>query len=192
MTQSTPPDTDLDLDPEFQPHPSPLDVWALAQRDYLAGDPAPVVAERYGLSERTLHRRAAREGWRRSDAKKPLETMTEWRHRMLAQAEAARGEPVLDLIMEAHRNAQFDLLAAPDPTILRLFAFRRAAECAAMGHPGEAVVWMRLVQQVERSGDRIDRTMAAFPEADMIRAILLQGIGAMIPPDGADAAPASA
>lgn len=176
--------------PDPQPHPAPLNVWAMARRDYLAGDPAPVVAERYGLSERTLHRRAARDGWRRCDARRPREAMPEWQHRMLAKGDAGRDDPVLQLVAEAHRDAQFDLLAAPDSTTLRLFAFRRAAECAAMGHPGQAVVWMRLVQQLDRSGERLDHNVQAFPEADMIRAILLQGIGSMQPPDAE--APAAA
>lgn len=42
-------------------------VWAAARRDYLAGDTAEAVCDRYQLKSGTLRARAAREGWRRSD-----------------------------------------------------------------------------------------------------------------------------
>ncbi len=43
-------------------------VWTAARRDYLAGDAAEAVCARYDLKLGTLRSRAAREGWRRSDA----------------------------------------------------------------------------------------------------------------------------
>ena len=43
-------------------------VWAAARRDYLAGDTAEAVCDRYGMKLGTLRSRAAREGWRRCDA----------------------------------------------------------------------------------------------------------------------------
>src|SRR5690606_14888483 len=46
-------------------------VWAAARRDYLAGDTAEAVCDRYGLKLGTLRSRAAREGWRRCDAGDP-------------------------------------------------------------------------------------------------------------------------
>lgn len=183
MTQNPSPE------PDPQPHPAPLDVWALARRDYLAGEPASAVAERYGLNERTLHRRAARDGWRRSDTE-PRQALPEWRHRMKAQYQAALEDPSLELVREAHRSGQLDLLAAPDSTTMRLFAFRQAAECAAMGHPAQAVVWMRLVQQVERCGERLDHECSAFSEADLLRSALLSGVASMQPPVDEDEAPA--
>ncbi len=185
MTQTYPPEPE----PDPAPHPAPLDIWAMARRDYLAGDPASAVAERYGLNERTLHRRAARDGWRRSDAE-VRQALPEWRHRMKAQYAAALDDPSLELVREAHRSGQLDLLAAPDSTTLRLFAFRQAAECAAMGHPGQAVVWMRLVQQVERCGERLDHECSAFSEADLLRSVLLSGVASMQPPAEEEEAPA--
>ena len=38
-------------------------TWAAARRDYLAGDTAEAVCDRYGLKLGTLRSRAAREGW---------------------------------------------------------------------------------------------------------------------------------
>ena len=46
-------------------------TWAAARRDYLAGDTAEAVCDRYGLKLGTLRSRAAREGWRRCDAEDP-------------------------------------------------------------------------------------------------------------------------
>ena len=42
-------------------------TWAAARRDYLAGDTAEAVCDRYQLKSGALRARAAREGWRRSD-----------------------------------------------------------------------------------------------------------------------------
>jgi hypothetical protein len=39
----------------------------MARDDFTSGVSAPVVAERYGISERSVRRRAALEGWRRGD-----------------------------------------------------------------------------------------------------------------------------
>lgn len=46
-------------------------TWAAARRDYLAGDTAEAVCDRYRLKLGTLRSRAAREGWRRCDAGDP-------------------------------------------------------------------------------------------------------------------------
>lgn len=47
------------------------DTWEAIRTDYLAGDPAQVVAERYGVGLSTLRARAAREHWRRRDQPDP-------------------------------------------------------------------------------------------------------------------------
>lgn len=57
-----------------EPHPYKLrsdDTWQAIRTDYLAGDPAQVVAERYGVGLSTLRARAAREHWRRRDQPDP-------------------------------------------------------------------------------------------------------------------------
>ena len=47
------------------------DTWALARRDYLAGETAATVCARYDLKEGTLRHRARHEGWRRGDVADP-------------------------------------------------------------------------------------------------------------------------
>ena len=47
------------------------ETWAQARADYLAGDTAEMVCRRYALLVDTFRKRAAREGWRRSDQDDP-------------------------------------------------------------------------------------------------------------------------
>lgn len=129
------------------PNPAPPspDLWARARGDYLSGISAPVVAERYGLSERTLRRRAASEGWRRTDRTViGTEDTPPWNQGCLSREEAIERFPELAEVEQARTNDLFELLFDPDPAHLRRFAFRHAAEAAALSRPAEAVVWMRL------------------------------------------------
>ena len=152
----------MTCDPE-NPAP-PADLWTRARADYLAGHSAPVVAERYGLSERTVRRRAADDGWRRAD--RPLPDEREYSGRgFLCREEMLERFPELGEVEQAEFNARFSLLIEPDQKALRRFAFRQAAE---------AVVWMRLVQTLEQTGDRIDREAGRFRQEDRMRAAYLR------------------
>lgn len=164
--------------------PSP-ETWAQARRDYLAGDPAPLVAERHGLSERTLRRRAALEGWRRADAVPDLTGLDEpphWGRPLASRSEEIERTPQLAEVTAAADSEQFLLLFDPDPAKLRRFAFRKSVDAAATGTPHQAVAWMRLVQLVDRCGDRIKRESRAFADIDYLRAAYLRHFQA-----GADA-----
>ena len=81
-------------DPE---NPAPhADLWTRARADFLAGESAPVVAERYGLSVRSLRRRAAAEGWRRSDRMAPeFDEPPPWNRGSLTREEAIEIFPEL-------------------------------------------------------------------------------------------------
>jgi len=136
----------------------------------MSGISAPVVAKRHGLSLRSMRRRALAEGWRRSDA--AAETPAAW-----SRAEAVDEFPELGAIDLARSNDRFYLMFAPDPRELRRYAFAQAAEAAVMAHPAEAVVWMRLVNQLDRSGDRIARESRPFDPADYMRASYLKEQG---------------
>ena len=167
--------------PQNEPHPSfarqPPEVWARARSDYLSGASAALVAERHGLSERNVRRRAAMEGWRRSDAGKAA-IAGDWPHVDRPWWTRARLDPddAIDTMPElkevaadrAHRN--MDLLFHPDPQTLGRFAFQKAAEAAAMNGPSEALAWLRLIQVLERTGDRIRDDNESFSSADYLRA----------------------
>lgn len=174
----------MTIDPE-NPAP-PADVWTRARDDYLNGASAPVVAERYGLSERTVRRRAAGAGWRRADRPTVvLDGPPPWNRGALTREDAIEVFPELAEVEQAVMNDRFLLLFDPDQKHLRRFAFRQAAEAAALSRPAEAVVWMRLVQTLERTGDRIDVEARPFREQDYLRASFLRRIDEDLGPDPA-------
>src|SRR5690606_24714715 len=150
--------------------PTAAEVWARARADYEHGLSTPVVAERWGLNERTVRRHAAAEGWVRD------------RHPGGAPATVIgpdwpcpapwSGGP-RPAAAGAYRTELTALLLAPPPPASRGFAFGRSAEAAAAGRPAEALTWMRLVQAGERAGDRIARDNARFRDADYLRADFL-------------------
>ncbi len=92
------------------------DTWARARADYLAGESAPVVCDRYGMRLSTLRNRAAAEGWRRQDQPEP--------------------EPV-DLDIEREQGL-------PDPADMAAHALIRLNRAILRGHATEAGRWMRL------------------------------------------------
>lgn len=96
--------------------------WAGARADYLAGDTAEVVCERYDLAESTLRRRAANEGWRRVDQPAPSP------------------EPGL----------QYDDDTPVEPAVLAEQALARVRRAVARGRSGEAGSWMRLYEKLAR------------------------------------------
>ena len=91
-------------------------TWARARADYLAGESAAVVCDRYGMRVSTLRNRAAEEGWRRQDQPDP--------------------EPV-DL--EAELEA-----GLPDYADMAAHALIRLNRAILKGHATEAGRWMRL------------------------------------------------
>ena len=122
------PDDDGPDDPPFDlPEPGPEHepggyairsdtVWDAARRDYLAGDAAPAVCDRYDLKLGTLRHRAAHQGWRRLDAPDP--------------------EPV-DL--EAEREA-----GLPEISDMAARALVRANRAILRGRAAEAAAWLRI------------------------------------------------
>jgi|GEM_PF-6024178 len=89
------------------------DTWEAIRTDYLAGDPAQVVADRYGVGLSTLRLRAAREHWRRRDQPDP--------------------EPfILD-----------EDAPAPDLETMARHALARMDHAIKKGRPAEAASWMR-------------------------------------------------
>jgi hypothetical protein len=159
--------------PAHTPQPAsrtPAEIWQVARADYLAGDPAPMVAERYGLSLRSLRRRASIEGWRRADLdRSDVVDLPIWGSG-LSKSELIELYPELGEGEAVRSEETFKLLFDPTPQEFRQFAFRRAAELAATDSPRRALDWMRLVQALEKAGDRIDRDATVFDPADQLRA----------------------
>jgi len=158
-----------DLNPFAAPTPRPRadeETWADARADYENGVSTPVVAERYGLGERQVRRRAFNEGW-----KKPRRSFP----RSFAgippgEVEELARDPNLQPFVDAHSYEVGELLMLPTADRLSRFGFRRAAEAAGAGRIAEAQAWMRLVAQVNRLQPKLDRQQRPFNEADYIRA----------------------
>lgn len=101
----------------YRVHPDA--VWAAARRDYLAGDTAEAVCDRYGLKLGTLRSRAAREGWRRCDAGDP----DPW---------PDDDDPVEDAAADA-----------PDLAAMAAQALMRLNRAVRRGRAAEAASWLR-------------------------------------------------
>lgn len=142
--------------------------WREAQSDYLAGDPADEVAARLGVCERTVHRHAAKEGWRRRD-RRFLGNLIQGRA-PVGQAELDPDSP-LGLFVAATEFEVGELLLSPEPERLIRFAFRRAAEAAVSGHPSEALSWARLVAVVDRLAPAIPGLSDTASTSDLVRAV---------------------
>ena len=177
--------------PPFTERPLVAELWRRARQDYLGGDSAPVVAERYGLSERTVRRRASIEGWRKVDADPPpFCDPPPWgvRHPR-DQMEIIDDHPEYEEIAAAKGQDAYNLLFSPDRDDLKGFAFRRACEAAAINRPLEAASWLRVQRLVEQCGPGPDPSRDAFSPDDHMRAAILRAMRAPEPSEDAEGQP---
>ena len=83
-------------------------------------------------------------------------------------------DPALEDIDEAEATSRFALLFNPDPRAYRRFAFRQAAEQAAIDQPQQSLAWMRLVHMAERCMTPLESDATAFRQIDHVRAAYLR------------------
>lgn len=151
-----------------RPH-RPADVWSAIRRDYCAGDSTVVLAERYDLADRSIRRRAALENWRRDADVEALRP-----HPRDHRAQEALVYPALARIEDLNREDLHDLLFMPDVTELARFAFRRAAESAALDGPAQTSAWLRVARlATDLRAQRGDLTTPGYTQADYIRAEMM-------------------
>lgn len=137
--------------------------WDQARADFLAGEPAIVVAARLQVSERTVQRRAAQESWRRCDRRRavvepPLDPTL------------SPITPLGDLMLATEIEGR-ELMDDADPRRSIRYAWTRTNEAALRGRPSEALAWVRLIELLNRVEIPI-RIAANLPsDADMMRAI---------------------
>jgi hypothetical protein len=165
--------------PPFTERPPEAEVWRRARQDYLGGDSAPVVAERYGLTERSVRRHAAAEGWRRADVEPASLTLdAPWGVRPpRSRGQIIEENPEYAEIDAARQHDRFNLLFSPDPDSLKGFAFRRACEAASMERPAEAAAWLRVQRLMDQCRDIPDPYTCAFKPDEHLRAALLRAMG---------------
>ena len=147
------------------------EIWEAARRDYIAGASAAVIGERYGIDARSVRRRARLEQWHRDDA--PASAFDQLRLRMEADLETF---PELAEVSAIAGQDMHNLLLLPDSIGLCRYAFRKAAESAAMGVPGEAAAWLRVVRLSEAVGGKIDVDVRPYSPADYLRASMIESI----------------
>ena len=118
-----------------------------------------LLAERFGLSERNVRRRAAEERWPRASC---AATASAW-------DDGPAHDPALDAFVTARKVEVNELLLHPTRSTLSKFAFRRATEAAA-SRPLEASGWLRLVDQLRRNARAVDEPEESVDPADVLRA----------------------
>lgn len=151
------------------------EAWAHAREDFIAGISAAVIAERYGTTDRSIRRRAAIEGWRRPDfMPSRLAPPPPWMAGPRTKEEEMEIDPALEEVDEAESVSRFGLLFNPNAGSLRRFAFRQAAENAAVDRPQQAMTWMKLVQLVNTCDFRLTNESSAFRDIDHVRAAYLR------------------
>lgn len=160
------------------------DLWLRIRRDFQSGDAAAVVAERYGVSERSVQRHAAAGGWRRQDQRRdpgrdPARERLVRRGVVPDFSLPPGGDTELEKARLAHEKDLFTLLVDPQPAELRRYAFKQACEAAAMRRPAEAASWMRLVVLSQRTGRTLEQEAGPFRDTDHILAAFLEATKAM-------------
>ncbi|QDH73294.1 hypothetical protein [Brevundimonas sp. M20] len=147
----------------------PEDVWTAIRHDYCAGASTLLLAERYDLADRSIRRRAALENWRRDADTEALRPRPRDQRGQEEQV-----YPALAQIDDLNRQDLHDLLFTPDVTELARFAFRRAAECAALDGPVQTAAWLRVARLTTDLRDRrADLTGVVYRDADYIRAEMM-------------------
>lgn len=143
----------------------PVVDWIAARADYEAGASLRIVAERHRLNIRTVSRHARAEGWKalRFEAAEAYGlARVRSEYDPCAIAEGAAVQHVSDRDEEA-------LLLRPDSIGMCRFAFRRAAECAGVSGPTEALAWIRLAEATARLRRYVDVDVRPMSEADYRR-----------------------
>lgn len=152
--------------PPVPPHSrrSP-ETWASARADYEAGAALRIVAERHGLNIRTLCRHARDDGWQAPEVPAQEAYLFARGRRDYDPAAIHEG---LAATYGLDRDEE-TLLLCPDTHGLCRFAFRRAAECASVSGPTEAMAWIRLAQATARLRRHVDVDVRPMSEVDYRR-----------------------
>ena len=156
--------------------PSPLpphtrrspETWEAVRRDYVAGTSTAVLGERYGLAARSIRRKAALDLWRRDD--EPASAFDALRRRM--ESDRTTSPELADVSDVANEDLR-SLLLLPSALGLCRYAFRRAAESAALDGPNEAAAWLRVVRLADLINSRTNVDAQPYSRADYLRASMI-------------------
>lgn len=140
--------------------PADASVWAAARRSYVQdGCSSEVVAERHGLVARTVRDHAQKEDWRglRAAHRAAVRRMDE---------ALAPPDPAEALLDERRAAERLRLLVAPTAAGSQAFAAHRMQEALARGGVEEALRWRRLIVEIARDAEVIDRALHGGADAN--------------------------
>ncbi|QDH72400.1 hypothetical protein [Brevundimonas sp. M20] len=121
-------------------HSAPDEVWEQVRADYLAGWSAPACCRRHGVGLSTLRKRAAEEGWRRTDQPWTTPNGLDRDDEGLALEESVDG----------------DLEQIPLGE-LSVVAFQRMMRAVLHGNAMEALRWRRVHNVIQSEAAEIER-----------------------------------
>ena len=140
--------------------PADASVWAAARRSYVEdGCSSEVVAERHGLHPRTVRHHAQLEDWR------GLRAARRAAERRL-DAAAASEDPAEAFLAETRAVRRMELLVAPSAAGSQSFAAACMQESLARGAVQEARHWRRLLSEIARDAEVIDRALHGGADAN--------------------------
>jgi len=119
---------------------APDEVWEQVRDDYLAGWSAPACCRRHGVGLSTLRKRAAEEGWRRTD-----------------QPWAPPNGPERDdegLALEERFDGDLDQIPLGE---LSVVAFQRMMRAVLHGNAMQALRWRRVHAMIRDEADALER-----------------------------------
>jgi len=145
------------------------ETWAAARAAYEAGASIRIVAERHGLNIRTVSRHARTEGWV-APRIPAAEAWAEARSARAYNPEAFTERVAIEHVLQGDDET---LLLRPDSLGLCGYAFRRAAECASVSGPTEALAWIRLAEATARLRRQVDVDVRPMSEIDYRRVAAL-------------------
>lgn len=119
---------------------APDEVWEQVRADYLAGWSAPACCRRHGVGLSTLRKRAAEEGWRRTDQPWAPPNGLERDDEGLA--------------LEEQFNGDLDQIPLGE---LSVVAFQRMMRAVLHGNAMQALRWRRVHKMIEAEAAEIQR-----------------------------------
>ena len=139
--------------------PADASVWAAARRSYVEdGCASGVVAERHGLNARTVRHHAQMEDWSGLRAA----------HRVAARRLEGASEPddpAEAFLAETRAARRLELLVSPRAAGSQTHAALHMQEALARGAVQEARHWRRLLSELARDAEVIDRALNAGADA---------------------------
>lgn len=147
-------------------------TWALVREDYLSGTSARVCADRWGVGESNLKRRAREEGWRRIDqARRRDAELTRTARAAGGSPGASAAEPEVPMIPISLKGcAEGDVEPEFNPLEAATIAARKASWRAANGDGRGAMEMLKVADHLGDLLGKLEVTRIQAAQADRAEA----------------------